>query len=211
MANLADLSRTLLSRSAGGSTRTRGGTGGGGAISSTGGGGGGQFGGLFKQIQKAQKKANEANEARFQAAMKQFEGLGQAGEARIARSTEQRQGAATQNLTSRGLGSTTITSAVERGIAGDAETQRQELGERVAVQKAGLLERKTDLGPDLGMFVNLLQAAGQGQAQQSRSVISTVAPRTTPGFLTKIAQQRATNVPQQRARAGLHRKGGLFS
>lgn len=128
---------------------------------------GGGFQDIIKQMQAAQEKANLLNEQRYQQVLAQFEGLGKAGRARIEQQTVQRQAAATQALTSRGLGGTTITSAVGRGIAGEAETQRQQLEESVAVRKAGVMERRTDVGPDLGMFANLLQMAGQQQQQPS--------------------------------------------
>jgi len=133
------------------------------------GGGGGGFQDIIKQMQAAQEKANLLNEQRYQQVLSQFEGLGKAGRARIEQQTIQRQAAATQALTSRGLGGTTITSAVGRGIAGEAETQRQQLEESVAMQKAGVMERRTDVGPDLGMFANLLQMAGQQQQQPMRT------------------------------------------
>ena len=126
---------------------------------------GGGFQDIIKQMQTAQEKANLLNEQRYQQILAQYEGLGQAGRARIEQQTTQRQAEATQSLTSRGLGGTTITSAVERGIASDAETQRQQLEESVSMQKAGVMERRTDTGPDLGMFANLLQMAGQQQQQ----------------------------------------------
>ena len=94
---------------------------------------------IIKQMQAAQEKANLLNEQRYKEVLGQFENLGQAGRARIEEQTLRRQAEATQSLTSRGLGSTTITSAVERGIASDAETQRQQLEESVAVQKAGVM------------------------------------------------------------------------
>jgi len=130
---------------------------------------GGGFQDIIKQMQAAQEKANLLNEQRYQQVLSQFEGLGKAGRARIEQQTVQRQAAATQALTSRGLGGTTITSAVGRGIAGEAETQRQQLEESVAMQKAGVMERRTDVGPDLGMFANLLQMAGQQQQQPMRT------------------------------------------
>lgn len=149
--------------------------------------------GIIKQMQAAQKKANLANEQRYQQILGSFENLGKAGRARIEQQTIQRQAQATQRLTSRGLGSTTITSAVERGIASDAETQRQQLEESVTMQRAGVMERRTDEGPDLGMFASLLQSAGQ-QAAPQRSVIRTTAPRP-PGVLTRWkAQQAAGNL-----------------
>ncbi len=176
------------------------------------GGGGGGFQDIIAQMQAAQEKANLLNEQRYQQALGQFEGLGKAGMARIGQQTQQRQAAAVQNLTSRGLGSTTITSAVERGIASDAELQRQQLQESVAVQKAGVIERRTDTGPDLGMFASLLQTAGQGQQQQpSRSVVqrrpSVFDPRPmserifgTPAGRSPQLAQNAANLAAYRAR-----------
>lgn len=140
----------------------------------------GGFQDIIKQMQAAQEKANLLNEQRYQQVLAQFEGLGKAGRARIEQQTIQRQAAATQALTSRGLGGTTITSAVGRGIAGEAETQRQQLEESVAMRKAGVMERRTDVGPDLGMFANLLQMAGQ-QQQQPFSISRRIGPMAAQG------------------------------
>ena len=159
--------------------------------------------GIIKQMQTAQQKANKANEKRYQQILSSFEGLGKAGRARIEQQTIQRQAQATQRLTSRGLGSTTITSAVERGIASDAETQRQQLEESVTMQKAGVMERRTDEGPDLGMFASLLQAAGQ-QRTGGQSVIRQTAPqpadkwaflRGTPSGVNRTRERRAAAAP----------------
>ena len=141
---------------------------------------GGGFQDIIKQMQTAQEKANLLNEQRYQQVLGQFESLGKAGRARIEQQTTQRQAAATQALTSRGLGGTTITSAVGRGIAGEGELQRQQLEESVAMQKAGVMERRTDVGPDLGMFANLLQIAGQ-QRQQPRMVSRRMGPMAAQG------------------------------
>ena len=155
--------------------------------------------GIIKQMQTAQQKANKANEKRYQQILSSFEGLGKAGRARIEQQTTQRQAQATQNLTSRGLGNTTITSAVERGIAGDAETQRQQLEESVTMQRAGVMERRTDEGPDLGMFASLLQSAGQ-QRTGGQSVIRQTAPqpadkwaflRSTSSGVNRTRERRA--------------------
>lgn len=117
---------------------------------------------IFKQLQAAQDRANQLNEQRYKEILAQYEHLGEAGRTRIQKQTEQQQAAATQSLIGRGLGSTTITSAVSRGIASDAELQRQQLEESVSMQKAGVMERRTDVGPDLSMYANLLQSASRG-------------------------------------------------
>ncbi len=157
---------------------------------------------IIQQMQAAQEKANLLNEQRFKRAMSQFENLGNAGRARIEQQTAQRQAAATQNLTSRGLGNTTITSSVERGIASDAETSRQQLEEGIAVQKAGLLERRSDVGPDLSQFASLLQAAGQGSP--SRQVSTRIGPNLAAGRdvfgtpLSGSSGERANRAASQR-------------
>jgi hypothetical protein len=61
------------------------------------------------------------------------------------------------------LGNTTITSAASRGIASDAEASRQQLQEGITQQKVGVMERKTEQGPDMSMYANLLQKAAAGQ------------------------------------------------
>lgn len=142
---------------------------------------GGGFQDIIKQMQAAQEKANLLNEQRYQQVLSQFTNLGQAGRARIEQQTVQRQAEATQRLTSRGLGSTTITEAVGRGIAGEGELQRQQLEESVAMQKAGVMERRTDVGPDLGMFANLLQMAGQQQQRPQRQVSRRMGPMAAAG------------------------------
>ncbi len=121
---------------------------------------------IIQRFESAQAKANQANEKRYQQILASFTNLGRAGRTRIARQTAAQQATAGQSLISRGLGGTTIKGVVRRGIASDAEFQRQQLEESVALQRAGVMERRTDLGPDLGMFSSLLMAAGQAGAGQ---------------------------------------------
>jgi hypothetical protein len=112
---------------------------------------------ILAQLKAAQAKANAANEKRYNDILGMYSNLGQAGMARIGQGEEQAQAKGTQDLTSRGLGNTTVTSSVNRGIANDAELQRQGLQENVAQLKGGVMERKTDAGPNLGLYSGLLQ------------------------------------------------------
>ena len=48
------------------------------------------------------------------------------------------------------------------------------------MQKAGVMERRTDTGPDLGMFASLLQQAGQQQLQ-GRRVSTRLGPMASAG------------------------------
>lgn len=125
---------------------------------------------IVKQLQQAQTAANKANETRYQDILKSYDTLGQAGQTRIGQQEQAAQAKGTQDLTSRGLGNTTITSAVSRGVANDAELQRQQLAEGVAEKKAGVMERKTDQGPDMSMYAQLLAQAGKGSGDRERFV-----------------------------------------
>ena len=57
-----------------------------------------------------------------------------------------------------------------RGIASGAENQRQQLQEQVTSAKAGVMERKTDQGPDMNMYANLIQSATAGQGARARTL-----------------------------------------
>ena len=127
--------------------------------------------------QDAQAEANKANEARFQDIMGMYGGEGQSmwdlssqfgqGERRrISQGMKQAQGQAEQDLISRGLGGTTVRSAVRRGIRSSAEDATQDLEDRVARQRmdiiggrAGVTERRTDAGPDAGLFAQMMMGA----------------------------------------------------
>ncbi len=129
---------------------------------------------LLKQLQQSQAKANKANEQRYQQILGTFTNLGQAGTQRIAQQEQQNVAQGQQDLTSRGLGNTTLQMAVSRGAASDAELARQQLQESIALQKAGVMERRTDQGPDLSMFANLIAQAQQAQTPKLR--LTSIAP-----------------------------------
>ena len=116
---------------------------------------------ILKKLQKQQNKANKANESRYQGILDQYSNLGQAGMTRIGQQEQQALASGTQDLASRGLGNTTIRGSMARGVASDAELARQQLGESVATQKAGVMERRTDAGPDLSLYSNLMMNAAQ--------------------------------------------------
>lgn len=132
--------------------------------------------------------------------------MGSTAKARIGEDTLRQKGSAAQDLTSRGLGNTTITSSVNRGIDADAARNTADVNERVNTAKSGLemsragsqldvarlmadatLSRQ-DQGPDMGMFANLLQTlsannngvTGGGGGGRSTNVIGGH-PSGTPG------------------------------
>lgn len=155
------------------------------------------FDDILEQITASQEAANKANLERYQEMMTHFESLltqvgaqgtfgqalqlmetmGTAGRQRISEQTIKAQGAAEQDLMTRGLANTTIRTTAQRGISADAERATQELEEQVAMSKAGVLgqlagaelqiggmqagamERRVDEGPDLALYASLLEAA----------------------------------------------------
>ena len=142
---------------------------------------------IIKQLQNAQTQANTANQTRYDQTLGLLANQGQAGMTRIANAEQQAQAKGTQDLTSRGLGNTTVTSSVNRGIASDAELARQTLQESVAQQKARVMEMKTDQGPDMGLYANLLSAAAQRQ-QKPRIVMG-------PGSNSPVGTSLGWNTP----------------
>ena len=145
---------------------------------------------ILKKLQNKQRKANEANEARYQEILGMYGNLGQAGMARIGQAEQQAMASGTQDLASRGLGNTTIRGSMARGVASDAELARQQLGESVATQKAGVMERRTDEGPDMGLYSNLLMQAAQGQQRSTGGSSFSIAP--IPSQMASTPQGRET-------------------
>jgi len=118
---------------------------------------------IFKQLQLSQEEAKAINEQRYKDILALYENLGKAGLTRIQKETAAAQAASKQSMISRGLGGTTMVEAAGRGIATESELQRQQLEENVALQRAGVMERRTDVGPDMSQYINLLQAIASGR------------------------------------------------
>ena len=86
-----------------------------------------------------------------------------------------------QDLTTRGLGNTTIRDSVRRGVGEDVDRSKRAITEQEGRQKAGVLqaragaeermgqyatsfmERRTDQGPDVNLLADLMSQAGAGQ------------------------------------------------
>lgn len=154
---------------------------------------------ILSNYRQLHEQANEANEQRYQNILDQINtggeqlgstydrmegllgGLGDSDRERIGQQQTQARGQADQDLTTRGLGNTTVRSSVMRGIDEDAGRAQRDVTERVGRQQAGMLqsragaeqqqnqflaqmmERRTDQGPDMGAFMQLMQQAGQAQ------------------------------------------------
>lgn len=168
---------------------------------------------LIDQLTGSRQEANAANEARFVEIKGLLESLmnrsggtydqiiqnlsnqGRSAKYAIDQQSRRASASAAQDLTNRGLGNTTITSSVNRGILSDAYRAQQNVDEQIQAQRAGALEnrlgrdiqttgmltgaieRRNDIGPDMSMYANLLQqlaasgATGTGTAGKNRITI----------------------------------------
>ena len=123
--------------------------------------------------EEALAKANAANEARFKEALGLIDqklsgisGFGQTDLELLSRERDKSQADLTQDLISRGLFNTSLVEGNRRAIDDRFDFQRRALGERLALlkgdvlsEKAGLLERKQDVGPDPALFAQLFSNA----------------------------------------------------
>lgn len=111
--------------------------------------------------------ANTANEGRYQDILKNYRLGGKADRADITRSGMEERASGTQDLMSRGLFNTTVLDAMRQRSMEGQQRNIMRVNEGVRQNVAGVMERRTDQGPDTGMFAQLLQAAARGQGQQA--------------------------------------------
>lgn len=203
---------------------------------------------LIAQLTQSQKKAQKANEERyaellknldalalqvgkegtFGEAMKLVENIGGAARQRIAEQTQKAVGASKQDLISRGLASSTVRGAQERGIRADEQRALQEQEEAEAQRKSGLLtqraglemglgqlkagamERRSDIGPDLGVLTSLIQSAAAGEEAGKRTTVRVPSAPPGPGIVTRHrAEQAASEAARQARAAGGGGAGGV--
>jgi len=142
---------------------------------------------IISQLQAAQDQANAANETRYQEALTTLRGgfgrseelirdIGGTAARRIATGTQRLGASLRQDLTSRGLGSTTILAAVQRGVQEQGEEQMLAVDEARRTALSGLQERaagsisnliasRFDQGPDAGLYSQLLSQAAATPTQ----------------------------------------------
>ena len=138
------------------------------------------FSGITGMFEESMAEANRANEARYQ------QGLGLHGqiadiyapggsfgaghEAQLERTKTRDVASAQQQMVSSGLWGTTVAAAIpaawEETVGQPSRLALQDVqmgryGEALAGQ-AGFMERRSDIGPDMGMFANLMQGASAG-------------------------------------------------
>jgi hypothetical protein len=120
---------------------------------------------ILKQLQTTQNQANTANQQRYQDVLGMYSNLGQTESQAIAEQGQQQQAKSTQDLMARGLGNTTVTGAMSRGIASDTQSQQTQLQEGLAAKEAGVMQSMNQQGPDMSMYANLIKSAASGQQQ----------------------------------------------
>lgn len=129
-----------------------------------GGGGGGGAGinlqSIADKLTGQFAQANQANEARYNKLLGLAQQYGQTQRRQNQQLTQQQQASAQQSLTNRGLGNSTIVDSVQQGVARAGQDRQMDIDQRVAEQQSGIIERRTDQGPDLSMYLQLLTRLG---------------------------------------------------
>jgi len=161
----------------------------------------------------------------YDQAAKLVENVGMAAREQIGEAAVKAGAMSEQDLTNRGLGNTTIRSAAQRGIAADktkaelaqSESEAQQksslLLSRAGAQmglgqmKAGAIEGRYDMGPDMGMFSSLIQAASAAPDEGKRTV-KIGAGLPGPGFVTRKQAEAAAGTAAGAASGG---SGGASS
>ena len=113
------------------------------------------------RVQTAEDEANRANQARLSRIMSLYGGMGRAERFRIGRGARRQQSAVRQQLISRGLSSSTVIGPMMQRIQEQADLGYLDVGERVAGRQAGVLERVTDVGPQMDMITRWQRLYGR--------------------------------------------------
>lgn len=121
---------------------------------------------IMDQYQKQQADANAANETRYRDILKTLEGQGAASKRDVAMGGREERGEISQDLISRGLFNTSTLDSLRNRSRERESRENTRIDESVADRRAGVMERRTDQGPNAGLFAQLLQSIGQGQGAQ---------------------------------------------
>ena len=122
---------------------------------------------ILEEWRNATNSANTANQERLDSILGLLEGQGASAIDQVNRDSAERTAGGDQSLIDRGLFNTTITDANRRREGESRTRQTNAINEGVALNKAGVLERVSDQGPDFGALMNLLSQFGQGAGANS--------------------------------------------
>lgn len=154
---------------------------------------------LIQDTIAAQQRANQANEQRFQQLLGLSDQFGQTGRQDAQSAAIRQQAQAQQSLISRGLGNTTILDAANRGVQSDFQRQLLDVNERVAQQRAGIIERRDDVGPDLNALIALAQQTGAANTAPVQAPVQVNRPLQP---LAQTLQQRLGSAPAAAPQTG---------
>ncbi|KKL90651.1 hypothetical protein LCGC14_1902530, partial [marine sediment metagenome] len=136
-----------------------------------------RYGQIMQTVATTQDKVGQ----RYSEIMDFVDTIGGAGMERIGQAGQRAMATADQDLISRGLGQTTVRSAVQRGITEDMSRAEREQAEQTAKQRTDVMksqvgaderlgmflaqmqEARTDRGPDAGLMAQLMSQAGMGE------------------------------------------------
>lgn len=145
---------------------------------------------LVEMMEQSQEAANEANQQRLRRLVGTFDpdsqtysgglmgAFGQSASEQAERSATRQKGRTTQSAVSRGIGNTTVLDTMQRGVEEDKLRALRDIEERVARQRAGVVEGVQDVGPNMGQASQLIQQIAS-VPDTPRQV--TVGPTTSPG------------------------------
>ncbi len=124
---------------------------------------------IINEWRRSQEQANSANQERLDMILGLLEGQGKSAIEGAQRASAERTAAGDQSLMDRGLFNTTILDSQRRREGEGLTREINRINEDVALNKAGVLERVTDRGPDFGALMQLLSQLGQGSGGGGRT------------------------------------------
>ena len=113
------------------------------------------------RVQAAEDAANWANRARLSRIMGLYAGMGGAERQRIGRGARRQQSAVSQSLINRGLSSSTVLGPMMTRIQETAQRGYLDVADRVRGRMAGVLERVSDVGPDMNLVTRMQRLHGR--------------------------------------------------
>lgn len=122
---------------------------------------------ILNELRSGTDSANAANQARLDEILNLLTGTGESAKVEAGRASAERTAGGDQSLMNRGLFNTTILDSQRRREGEGLTREINNIDTNVALQKAGVLERVTDQGPDMNTIMALLSQLGQGQGGQS--------------------------------------------
>jgi hypothetical protein len=135
---------------------------------------------LLDKAQAEQTESKAAQEQRYQDILDLAQNLGVQGAADIAERGVGRQSDLSQQMISSGLYGSSASWAPGTLINRETEAETRRLNEDVAAMKMGVMERRTDTYPDLGLLSAVMGQAGQARGGVSIPSVPGMAGTTRP-------------------------------